>query len=81
MKIDVKLLGIDIDYQLNFDKHIKNICRKASQQLSVLKRIGCFFFYLSLCNILKHSNAIVRILLICRDGTFAIGKSSSYVLL
>ena len=42
----VKLLGIDIDYQLNFDKHIKHICRKASQQLSVLKRIGCF--YLSL---------------------------------
>ena len=39
----VKLLGIDIDYQLNFDKHIKNICCKASQQLSVLKRIGCFF--------------------------------------
>jgi hypothetical protein len=35
----------------------------------------------SLCNILKHSNAIVRILLICRDGTFAICKSSSYVLL
>ena len=35
-------MGIDIDYQLNFDKHIKNICRKASQQLSVLKRIGCF---------------------------------------
>jgi hypothetical protein len=30
----VKLVGIDIDYQLNFDKHIKNICRKASQQLS-----------------------------------------------
>ena len=41
----VKLLGIDIDYQLNFDKHIKNICRKASQQLSVLKRIGCFSFF------------------------------------
>ena len=35
----------------------------------------------SLYNILKHSNAIVRILLICRDGTFAICKSSSYVLL
>jgi hypothetical protein len=44
----VKLLGIDIDYQLNFDKHIKNICRKASQQLSVLKRIG--FFFLSKLN-------------------------------
>ena len=45
----VKLLGIDIDYQLNYDKHIKkNICRKASQQLSVLNRIGWVFFYLSL---------------------------------
>ena len=44
----IKLLGIDIDNQLNFDKHIKNICSKASQQLSVLKRIGWFFFYLSL---------------------------------
>jgi hypothetical protein len=38
----VKLLGIDIDYQLNFNSHIKNICRKSSQQLNVLKRIGCF---------------------------------------
>ena len=38
----VKLLGIDIDYQLNFNYYIKNICRKASQQLNVLKRIGCF---------------------------------------
>jgi hypothetical protein len=37
----VKLLGIDIDYQLNFNYHIKNICRKASQQLNALKRIGC----------------------------------------
>jgi hypothetical protein len=35
-------LRIDIDYQLNFNYHIKNICRKASQQLNVLKRIGCF---------------------------------------
>jgi hypothetical protein len=40
--IEPKLLGIDIDYQLNFNYHIKNICRKASQQLNVLKRIGCF---------------------------------------
>ena len=27
----VKLLGIEIDYQLNFDTHISTICRKASQ--------------------------------------------------
>jgi hypothetical protein len=39
----VKLLGIDIDYQLNLDKHIQNICRKATQQLSVIKRIVVFF--------------------------------------
>jgi 5-formaminoimidazole-4-carboxamide-1-beta-D-ribofuranosyl 5'-monophosphate synthetase len=25
----VKLLGIEIDYQLNFDTHISTICRKA----------------------------------------------------
>jgi hypothetical protein len=37
-----KLLGIDIDYQLNFDAHISTICRKASQQLSILKRLGEF---------------------------------------
>ena len=36
----VKLLGIDIDYELNFDLHVKSLCRKASRQLNVLKRIG-----------------------------------------
>ena len=36
----VKLLGIEIDFQLKFDAHIKIICRKASQQLNVMKRIG-----------------------------------------
>ena len=38
----VKLLGIDIDYQLNFDAHISTICRKASQQLNILKRLGSY---------------------------------------
>ena len=38
----VKLLGIDIDYQLNFDVHISTICRKASQQLNILKRLGSY---------------------------------------
>jgi hypothetical protein len=28
----VKLLAIDIDYQLNFDAHISTICRKASHK-------------------------------------------------
>jgi hypothetical protein len=37
----VKLLGVTIDYELNFDKHISEICKKKSaRQLNVLKRIG-----------------------------------------
>ena len=39
----VKLLGVDIDYQLNFDHHISNLCRKAGQQLNVLKRLSPFY--------------------------------------
>jgi hypothetical protein len=35
-----KLLGVDIDFMLNFDCHIKNICKKAVQQLNILKRMG-----------------------------------------
>ena len=38
----VKLLGIYIDYQLNFDLHISNLCRKASQQLNILKLLESF---------------------------------------
>ena len=39
----MKLLGVDIDYQLNFDHHIGNLCRKAGQQLNVLKRLSPFY--------------------------------------
>jgi hypothetical protein len=37
---EVKLLGVTIDFQLNFDSHISDICKKAAKQLNVLKRIG-----------------------------------------
>lgn len=37
---EVKLLGVTIDYRLNFNTHISNICKKAARQLNVLKRIG-----------------------------------------
>ena len=37
---EVKLLGITIDFELNFNTHISNICKKASRQLNVLKRLG-----------------------------------------
>ena len=38
----VKLLGVEIDSHLKFDIHISAMCRKASQQINVLKRIGQF---------------------------------------
>ena len=38
----VTLLGVNIDFNLIFNKHISEICKKASQQLAVLKRIGRF---------------------------------------
>ena len=39
---EVKLLGVTIDFKLNFNEHISNICKKASRQLhvNVLKRIS-----------------------------------------
>ena len=36
----VKLLGVTIDFKLDFDEHISNVCKKASRQLNVFKRIG-----------------------------------------
>ena len=36
----VKLLGVYIDSELKFDKHIESLCIKAGRQLNVLKRIG-----------------------------------------
>ena len=37
---EVKLLGVNFDFMLNFNSHVSYICRKASKQLNVLKRIG-----------------------------------------
>ena len=37
---NVKLLGVTIDSDLNFNNHISEICKKASMQLNILKRIG-----------------------------------------
>ena len=35
----VNLLRITLDYKLDFDPHISNICNKAATQLNVLKRL------------------------------------------
>ena len=41
-KSSLKLLGVTLDYRLDFDPHISNICKKAATQLNVLKRLKAF---------------------------------------
>ena len=41
----VKLLGVQIDDQLNFNLHISNICRSAANQLYALIRLKCFLAF------------------------------------
>ena len=36
---EIELLGIAIDNQLKFKKHIENLCKKASFKLHALRRI------------------------------------------
>ena len=36
----VKILGVNIDDNLNFDKHIETICKKANNQLNALMRLS-----------------------------------------
>ena len=36
---EVELLGVTVDIKLKFEGQIKNICRKVSQQIVVLKRM------------------------------------------
>ena len=38
----VKLLGVTLDYRLDFDPHISNLCKKAATQLNGLKRLKVF---------------------------------------
>ena len=35
-----KLLGILLDSKLNFDSHIKSLCKKAGQKLSIFAKIN-----------------------------------------
>ena len=36
----VNLLGIDLDFKLNFNKHIGTLCKKAAGQLNAICRMG-----------------------------------------
>ena len=39
---DVKLLGITLDNNLKFDKHVSNICSRANRKLGALKSVATF---------------------------------------
>ena len=38
----VQLFGVTLDYRLDFDLHISNICKKAATQLNSLQRLKSF---------------------------------------
>ena len=40
--VEEKLLGITLDSELKFEKHITDICNKASQKIHVLSRISSY---------------------------------------
>ena len=50
----MSLLGVDIDFNLTFDSHIQNICKKAGHQLNVLRRIEKNLCKLSRMTIFHH---------------------------
>ena len=59
MESFVKLLGIEIDNKLNFEKHISNICKKASNQLNAICRLQTFLGHKekqAIINTFMHSN-------------------------
>ena len=52
----VKLLGVEIDNNLNFNVHIKNICKIVNNKINALIRIRC---YLDTDKALKICNAYI----------------------
>ena len=59
MESTVKLLGIEIDNKLNFEKNISNICKKASNQRNAICRLETFMGHKEkevIINTLMHSN-------------------------
>ena len=65
---NLKLLGLTIDCGLNFDVHISNVCKKASQRIGVIMRLrnlipteaklhlykAAILFHLTYCHLVWH---------------------------
>ena len=59
MESSVKLLGIEIDNKLNFEKHVSYICQKTSNQLNAICRLQAFMGHKekeAMINTFVHSN-------------------------
>ena len=53
----VKLLGVTIDFLLNFDLHVSNICKKAARQINVLLQV---LIFVHLCGTFAQKLALLR---------------------
>ena len=51
---DVELLGVTIDNNIRFDKHVSNICLNASRNLNALTRVAKFVPFKKELFFLKH---------------------------
>ena len=59
MESSVKSLGIETHNKLNFEKHISNICQKASNQLNAICRLQTYMGHKekeAMINTFVHSN-------------------------
>ena len=63
-KDEMKLLGVLIDSDLNFSKHIAHVCRKASQQIGILSGLKNLVPVLAKLALLK--SAILPHLMYCQ---------------
>ena len=57
-----KLLGLDIDRNLNFNEHVSALCRKVGNKLSALARLSNFMSFKLRCIFLKTFIILVWIL-------------------
>ena len=73
-KDHVKLLEIEIDNKLKFDKHVQTVCQKVNKKTSAFSRLNMYISReqaLSICNvvILSNFNYCPLIWLFCNKGS------------
>ena len=69
----VKLLGVEIDNKLKFDKHVKTLCSKANMNINAFSRLNTYISReqaLLICNaaLLSNFNYCPLIWLFCNKG-------------